>query len=160
MQQQLKRKGKTAQNIELHRQQHNLLPRAKSVDFALTQSESLNIILSHLFDYLQIIGTQSKMYSLWFIHPSHLHTWPDAFCSHPDTEALSQGIGCPRDALSLNWSGPDSSLVHPHWKPQMRWSTNAFIFIRGALDKVSGSFCAAEMVTGKALKPDVFRLYL
>lgn len=100
--------------------------------------------------------TESKMYSLWFTHPTHLHAWLDAFCPHPNTGVVSQGIGCPRSALPVNWSGPDSSLVHPQWKPQMRRSANAFIFIRGARDKVSRSFCAAVIVIKKALKPFFF----
>lgn len=87
-------------------------------------------------------------------YPTHLHAWHNAFCPHPDTGVLSQGIGFPHGALPVNWSGPVSSLVHHHWKPQMRRSTNAFIFIRKAQEKVSGSFCAAEKGTRKALKPD------
>lgn len=77
-------------------------------------------------------------------------SWTNAFCPHPDTETLSPGIGCPRRALHVDWSGSDSSLVRPQWKPQMRCSTNAFIFIRGA--QYQAVLCAAEMVAGKALK--------
>lgn len=98
--------------------------------------------------------TESKMYSLWFIHPTCLHFWLNAFCPHPDTGVLSWGIGCPRGALPVNWSGPDSSLVHPHWKPQMRCSANAFVFIRWERDKVSWSFwCCRDGY--KKLKADV-----
>lgn len=80
------------------------------------------------------------MYSSWFTQPIHLYAWLNAFCPHPDSGALSQGIGYPCGALLVNWSRSDFSLVHPHWKPQMRRSTDTFIFIRGAQDKVSGSF--------------------
>lgn len=104
---------------------------------------------------------REKMYSLWFTPTMNLHAWPNAFCPHPETGLLSWGIGCPHGALSVSWSGPESSLVHPRWKPQMRCSTNAFIFIWRAQDKVSGSFCASDMVMVKdSPETRCFHLYL
>lgn len=120
------------------------------------QSAFLNITLSCLSKYLQIIGIQRVKCTAYGLPILHIFTFGHAFCPHPDTRALSQGIGCPHGALLVNWSGSDYSLVHLHWKHQMRRSTNAFIFIRGAQEKVSGRFCAADMVIKKALKPDDF----
>lgn len=143
----------------LHRQQQSLSPRAKSVDFSLTVCIFKHYLETSVWVFEDNWCTE-EMYSPCFTRPTHLHAWCNEFCPHPDTGALSQGIGCPHSASLVNWSGSDSSLVYPHCKPQMRRSTKAFIFIRGTQDKVPESYCAAEVVARKALKPEDFSTVL